>query len=190
MGVRQTVTKMKKLFLAGMALFLVAAADPRPAEWARPIRLVGVPNLHQVTHSVYRSAQPTAEGMKNLQELGVRTVINLRAFHSDRDEVSETGLLNEELSVKTWHIEDEDVVRVLRVVKDPANGPYLIHCQHGADRTGTMVAMYRMVIQGWPRDKTIDELVNGGYGFHSIWKNILAYLREVDVEKIKAEVYR
>ena len=75
-------------------------------------------------------------------------------------------------------------------MKDPANGPYLIHCQHGADRTGTMVAMYRMVIQGWPKDKAIDELVNGGYGFHPVWQNILAYLQEVDVEKIKAEVYR
>jgi len=178
------------LLLAGMALCLVAAADPRPPEWARPIRLEGVANLNQVTGFLYRSAQPTAEGMRNLEKLGVRKVINLRAFHSDRDEVSGTRLLNEELSVKTWHIEDEDVVKVLRIVKDPASGPHLIHCQHGADRTGTMVAMYRMVVQGWPRDKAIDELVNGGYGFHSVWKNILAYLRAVDVEKIKAEVYR
>lgn len=169
--------------------FLLGAAT-RPAEWAQPLAVAGVPNLFRVADHLYRSAQPTAAGMKNLEELGIRRVINLRAFHSDRGAVAGTGLLDEELSVKTWHIEDEDVVRVLRLVKDPAGGPYLIHCLHGADRTGTMIAMYRMVVQGWPREKAIDELVNGGYGFHSIWKNVLGYLRQVDPERIRSAVYR
>lgn len=148
----------------------------------------GVPNLHKVTDRLYRSGQPTASGMKRLEALGIRTVINLRAFHSDRDNVADTTLLDEELSVKTWHIEDEDVVRVLRLLRAPTGGPYLVHCQHGADRTGTMVAMFRIVVQGWSREKAIDELVNGGYGFHPVWTNILRYLRQVDVEKIRFAV--
>lgn len=171
-----------------VALPLVAGAAARPPEWAQPVALEGVPNLFKVTGGLYRSAQPTAAGMKNLEAIGVRTVINLRAFHTDRDEVAGTTLLNEELSVKTWHLEDEDVVRVLRTLKDPARGPYLVHCQHGADRTGTMIAMYRIVVQGWSREKAIDELVNGGYGFHPVWTNILEYLRSVDVGKIRAAV--
>ncbi|HEY5999195.1 MAG TPA: tyrosine-protein phosphatase [bacterium] len=170
------------------AAALMGAAAPRPAEWAQPIAREGVPNLFKVTDTLYRSAQPTAAGMKSVEALGVRTVINLRAFHSDAKEVEGTALLNEELSVKTWHLEDEDVVRVLRLLRDPARGPYLVHCQHGADRTGTMIAMYRMVVQGWPREKAIDELVNGGYGFHPVWRNILAYLGQVDVGKIRAAV--
>jgi protein tyrosine/serine phosphatase len=181
----------RRLLLAVAALLLfLPAAQARPPEWAQPVALAGVPNLHKVSDSLYRSAQPTAEGMRNLEKLGVRKVINLRAFHSDRDEIAGTGLLDEELSVKTWHIEDEDVVRVLRIVKNPAGGPYLIHCLHGADRTGTMVAMVRMVLQGWPREKAIDELVNGGYGFHPIWTNILSYLKAVDLARIRAEVNR
>jgi len=126
--------------------------------------------------------------MRNLESIGILTVINLRAFHSDHAEVAGTALLNEELSVKTWHLEDEDVVRVLRMLKDTARGPYLVHCQHGADRTGTMIAMYRIIFQGWSKEKAIDELVNGGYGFHPIWKNILEYVQNVDVEKIRAAV--
>jgi protein tyrosine/serine phosphatase len=164
-------------------------ATSRPAEWAQPIYREGVPNLFKVTDHVYRSAQPTAAGMNNLEALGIRTVINLRAFHSDRDEIAGTTLLNGELSVKTWHIEDEDVVRVLRILKDPERGPYLVHCQHGADRTGTMIAMYRMVIQGWSKEKAVDEFVNGGYGFHPMWKNILEYLQNVNVEKIQSAVH-
>jgi len=167
---------------------LLAGAAPRPAEWAQPLLVEGVPNLHKVTDRIYRSAQPSAAGMKRLESLGIRTVINLRAFHSDRGTVQGTALFDEELSIKTWHLEDEDVVRVLRLLSDPAGGPYLVHCQHGADRTGTMVAMYRIVVQGWPRETAIDELVNGGYGFHPVWKNILGYLRQVDVEKIRFAV--
>lgn len=181
---------MIQKLLSAVVVGLLLTAASRPPEWAEPLALEGAPNLHKVTETLYRSAQPTAEGMKNLEKLGIRTVINLRAFHSDADEIAGTKLLNEELSVKTWHIEDEDVVRVLRIVKDPARGPYLIHCLHGADRTGTMVAMYRMVVQGWPREKVIDELQNGGYGFHPIWTNIVTYLVKVDVARIRQEVDR
>ena len=199
---------IRRLLPLGIAFFFLAvagqgwpsAAKPtaagdevaatRPHAWAQPLSLAGVPNLNKVTDSLYRSAQPTAEGMQNLEALGIRKVINLRAFHSDSDEVAGTNLLNEELSVKTWHIEDEDVVRVLRIVREPANGPYLIHCLHGADRTGTMIAMYRMVVQEWPREEAIEELVDGGYGFHSIWWNILTYLKDVDVQAIHSQVYR
>jgi protein tyrosine/serine phosphatase len=182
--------QVKRLVVAALALVLAAAAPQRPAEWAQPVALDGVPNLHRVTDTLYRSAQPTASGMRNLEALGVRRVVNLRAFHSDRDATAGTGLLDEELSVKTWHIEDEDVVRALRLLRDPAAGPTLVHCLHGADRTGTVIAMYRMVLQGWPREKAIAELVGGGYGFHTVWTNILAYLQQVDVARIRAAVER
>ena len=178
----------KTLFLAVIAFLLVGGASQRPTEWAQPVMLEGVPNLYKLNDSLYRSAQPTTEGMRNLQKLGIKKIINLRVFHSDRYEIKGTALLDEELSVKVWHIENEDVVRVLRIVRETGNGPYLIHCQHGADRTGVMIAMYRMVIQEWSRDKAIDEFVNGGYGYHPFWKNILNYLKNVDIKKIKDEV--
>lgn len=162
-----------------------AGAIDRSSNWAMPIKLEGVSNLHKIDDGLYRSEQPTKEGMKNLEKMGIKTVINLRTFHSDSDEIKGTGLLNEELRVKTWHIEDEDVIRVLRIIRKKENGPFLIHCQHGADRTGVMSAMYRIVIQGWTKDEAIREMVDGGYGFHSIWSNIINYVKNVDVQKIK-----
>jgi protein tyrosine/serine phosphatase len=169
---------------------VAADAAARPPQWAAPLSLEGAPNLHRIDDSLYRSAQPTKEGMKNLEKLGIKTVINLRAFHSDKGNIEGTGLLNDELSVKTWHIEDEDVVRVLRIIRKKENGPFLIHCQHGADRTGVMSAMYRIVVQGWSKEDAIREMIEGGYGFHPVWKNIIAYIRNVDVEKIRREVMR
>jgi protein tyrosine phosphatase (PTP) superfamily phosphohydrolase (DUF442 family) len=75
--------------------------DPRPAHWAEPIELKGAPNLHQVSRTLYRSAQPSKERMANLKALGIETIVNLRSFHSDRDEIGETGLAYEHIYVKT-----------------------------------------------------------------------------------------
>jgi protein tyrosine/serine phosphatase len=161
----------------------------RPAQWAAKVEIPGVRNLYKITDNLYRSQQPSEAGFRELKnQLGIKTVINLRAVHSDKGKARRQGLLNEELSVKTWHIEDEDVVKVLSILRKRENGPFLIHCQHGADRTGVMSAMYRIVEQGWTKDGAISEMVNGGYGFHAMWSNIIQYIKQVDVNKIKNAV--
>jgi protein tyrosine/serine phosphatase len=182
---------MNKKFFSFLIITLLihspasAAEFNRPPDWAIPIQLPGVANLYKINDNLYRSAQPTKKGMKNLKHAGIRTVINLRAFHTDTDELKDTSLLDEELSVKTWHIEDEDVIRVFRMIRKKENGPFLVHCKHGADRTGLMIAMYRIVEQGWSKDEAIKEMVEGGYGYHPIWSNIIHYIKEVNIEKIK-----
>ena len=70
----------------------------------------------------------------------------------------------------------------LSIVSDTNNLPLLVHCQHGADRTGTMCAMYRIVKQGWSADEAIKELEEGGYGFHSMWINIPRFIRKAAEE--------
>ena len=188
-GAREYAMMKLLVALLFMAQISWAGESGRPEKWAVPIELPGVVNLHKINENLYRSEQPTSEGMKNLKEIiGIKTVINLRAIHSDADEVRGTGLLNEELSVKTWHIEDEDVVRVLKLIRNKENGPFLIHCHYGGDRTGLMSAMYRIVEQDWSKDEAIKEMVDGGYGFHPFWSNIIKYLLNVDVKKIKMAV--
>jgi protein tyrosine/serine phosphatase len=167
----------------------IAVAAGRPAEWAEPVALDGVPNLHRVSPTLYRSAQPTAAGMRNLERLGVRTVINLRAFHTDRDEINGTELLNPQLRIYTWSVQDRHVIEVLRILRETEGGPFAIHCQHGADRTGLMTAMYRIVEQGWTKEAAIREMVEGGYGYHAIWRNIVRYVEEADVARIRAAVH-
>ena len=172
--------------LLGCALNRVESS--RPAQWATPVQLRGAPNLYKVTDYLYRSGQPTEEGMKNLKKLGIKTIINLRAFYFDSDKTRETGLLVEELSVKVWHIEDADVVRVLRIIHKRENGPFLIHCSNGANRAGVMIAMFRVVEEGWTKEDAIQEMVNGGYGFHRLWFRIVGYVKHADVERIRKQV--
>jgi protein tyrosine/serine phosphatase len=155
-----------------------APAPPsRPGHWAEPMIVEGVPNLHRISPTLYRSEQPTALGMKNLEKLGIRTVINLRHFNNDDEEVKGTSLRTERIKILTWRINDRHVIEVMRMLRKTENGPFLIHCQHGADRTGLMSAMYRILEQGWAPDDALKELVDGGYGYHSMWKNIVRYVR-------------
>jgi len=164
-----------------------ATVGDRPAKWAEPIRAEGVPNLYKVSDALYRSAQPTAQGMKNLKALGVKTVVNLRSFHSDRDEIGTTRLGYEHIYMKAWHPEEKEVVRFLRIVTDPKRTPVLVHCQHGADRTGTMCAVYRVVVQGWTTKEALREMREGGFGFHEIWANLAPWIKGLDLAKIKKE---
>jgi protein tyrosine/serine phosphatase len=163
------------------------AAERDPA-WATKIEQVGLPNLHRVTENIFRCAQPTDEGMRSAEKLGIKTVISLRAFHSDKDELKSTKLKTERIYFNTWHPEDEDVVRFLKIVGNTNAGPFLIHCQHGADRTGTMVAIYRIAVQGWKKQDAIKEMTEGGFGYHEMWKNLIQYLNELDVDVLKKKV--
>lgn len=161
------------------------AVTTRSATWAEPVKLAGVPNLYKVNDKLYRSAQPTAEGMTNLKRMGIKTVVNLRAFHEDADEASTTGLECLRIPVNTWDVDEKDIVRFLKIVTDPARAPVLVHCQHGADRTGTMCAIYRMAVDGWSRDEAIREMTEGGFGYHAVWKNLIKFLRKVNVSKVR-----
>lgn len=174
---------------AGLSFASLAGADMpvRNPDWAQPI--APDQNLFQVTPDFYRSARLLPESVPKLQALGIKTVVSLRAFHSDEALLKQSGIRMVRIPIYTWDIDDKDVIHALRAVHEAqAQGPVLLHCLHGADRTGLISAMYRIVYQGWSREQALDELEHGGYGYHAIWKNIPNYLRHVDIDKIKRSV--
>ena len=166
------------------------AAGMRPAEWARPVSVKGVPNLHQVESNFYRSAQPDAQGFKTLAtQYRVRTVVSLRAFNSDEPFSRGLNLRLVRFKIHTWHIEREDVVGALRALRGATKeGPVLLHCQHGADRTGLITALYRILYENWSKQAASDEMLNGNFGYHAVWGNIPRYIRNVDIAQLKREV--
>jgi protein tyrosine phosphatase (PTP) superfamily phosphohydrolase (DUF442 family) len=182
------------LALAGVALVTAqqapagAAASISHTNWAEAITREGLPNLHKVSATLYRGAQPEEKGYAQLKALGIKTVVNLRALHPDRLESEASGLKHEGIVFNTWHPEEKDVARFLRIVSDPTNVPVFVHCQHGADRTGMMCAIYRIVVQGWTKAEAIDEMTHGGFGFHSVWKNLIEYIEKLDVDKLRRQL--
>ena len=183
--------KLIQVFLISwLAAGVVLAAEPsekRPASWAQSIKLDGVPNLHQVSTDLYRSAQPTAEGMRNLKQMGIETIVTLRSFHSDRDEIGDTGLAYEHIYMKPWHPERKEAVRFLQIVTNPKRTPVLVHCLHGSDRTGTMCALYRIAAQGWSKQDAIREMTIGGFGFHEIYANLPKWIQELDIDTLRKD---
>jgi len=163
------------------------AGRTHPESRARPLEAPGLSNFHRVSETLFRSAQPTAEGFRSLKALGVTTVVNLRSYHSDRKEIDATGLAYEHIYMKAWHPERKEIVRFLQIVSDPRRQPVLVHCQHGADRTGTMVAVYRMVVEGWSKEDAVAEMTSGQFGFHRVWRNLPGWIEELDVEAIRRE---
>ncbi len=155
----------------------------RNSKWATSIEKKGLPNFHKVSDELYRGAQPSAAGMRELKKMGIKTVVNLRMFNSDRDEIGDLKLDYEHIAMKAWHAEEKQVVYFLKIVADPERTPVFVHCKHGADRTGLMCAVYRIVVMEWTKAEAIEELKEGGFGFHSIWSNIPRFIEKIDISE-------
>lgn len=166
----------------------VAAKQAAEKKWVERLGLSGVPNLHKVSEDLYRGAQPSAEGMRQLEKLGIKTVVNLRFILSDRGRIEGTGLDYEHINMTTWNPHTKDVVRFLQIVTDSDRTPVFVHCQHGIDRAGILCAVYRIVVEGWNKDEAIEEMTKGGFALRSVRKNLVDYVRKLDVDEIKCKV--
>ncbi len=131
-----------------------------------------------MSDTLYRGAQPTREGFVELQRMGIRTVVNLRSEHSDLQLIQGLDLKYVAIPMNAAFPKEEDFRRFLAVARDPASQPVFVHCQHGSDRTGTAVALYRVAVQGWDREEAIQEMTGGGYGFHGIYFHLKTFIRE------------
>jgi len=197
---------MKKIGLVSAILVVAAAAylgyswwtgggiveqlGFRPGRWAQPVNEPHLDNFYKVSPDLYRGAQPEAEGMKRLEELGIKTVVNLRSSHTDDDEIEGTDLVWVHFRMTGLNPDDEDVVSFLRIMLDKSRTPVFLHCAHGSDRTGFMTAAYRVVIQGWDRKDAAREMRDGGFGFHgSLYGHLVGYIAEdMDVDAIKSQL--
>jgi tyrosine-protein phosphatase SIW14 len=165
-------------------------SEGRSPAWAKPLASPRLHNFHQVSEQLYRGAQPDRDGFLELEKLGIKTVVNLRLTSSDRKLLAGTALVPVDIPAEPWDLEEPDVLAFLRVVSDPARVPVFVHCSHGADRTGAMAASYRVVVQGWDKAEAIREMTEGGFGYHTLWDNLPATIRALDVEHLKTKLAR
>jgi protein tyrosine phosphatase (PTP) superfamily phosphohydrolase (DUF442 family) len=161
------------------------ADGKRPENWAEAIDGgEDLPNLFKIDEGFYRGAQPRNDGIRRLQEMGIRTVVSFRTSHSDRKESERSGLDYVRLPMHPWDVDENEVIEFLSVAIDPERRPVFVHCYHGSDRTGMMTAVYRVVVQGWSKGEAIDEMKNGGFGFHKSFQNMIDYIEDLDPEAL------
>ncbi|OAT45790.1 protein tyrosine/serine phosphatase [Proteus hauseri ATCC 700826] len=171
-------------FLLFTYFFLLIGCSSRSSDV-----LVAPENFHQVSAQVYRSGQPTHGEMKWLELQGIKTIINLRQYHSDNDDVEGTQLKIFQVRMNANNITNSDVIEVLRKINSTSE-PVLVHCWHGSDRTGAIIAMYRLVFEDWTKEQAIAELRKKEYGYHeTFFPNIIQYIEEVDISAIKQQVF-
>jgi tyrosine-protein phosphatase SIW14 len=122
----------------------------------------GVGNFQKVDDHVYRGAQPTPEGFSNLNKLGIKLVVDLRepGDRSSYENKVVTAAGMKYISVPMYGMatpKNESVQKVLALLEDTSTGPVFVHCKRGADRTGGVIACYRIEHDGWKNDKALVE---------------------------------
>lgn len=155
---------MKNKIIILLALFIIFLSLSE-AKVKEPL-----PNFQQVNKNLYRGAQPPVESVKILADKGIKTIINLRGA-SDQTRAEEQQA--RALGMKFYNLElpplsKPDFTQVdeaLALINDPANQPVFVHCKHGEDRTGTVIACYRMTHDNWDDEQAITEAKKFGMSF-------------------------
>ncbi len=121
-----------------------------------------LPNFHKVNDMVYRGAQPKSGGLELLKQLGIKTVVSLRDddARAKQEEAGArmAGLQYFNLPFERWgRPQNKEMEQVLSIINNPANQPVFVHCKHGADRTGVVIAVYRISHDGWTSQQATAE---------------------------------
>jgi len=145
------------IFVLAFSLGLAGCAALHP-----PSVTGDLPHFFKVNDTLYRGGQPTEQGFRLLTKREIKTVVSFRRH--DEGEPWERAVV-ERLGMRWVNIpfhsattpSDEQIQQFFDIVLDPANQPVFVHCYEGKNRTGMTVALYRMVHDGWPPEKALDE---------------------------------
>ena len=134
----------------------------------------GVENAGKVSDFLYRGAQPRGEGYDELKKLGISIVVDLRNSKPVKRDARETreqvrveaaGMRYVEIPTSAFFGPTEfQVATFLQLLHDNQNHKVFVHCYFGDDRTGTMVATYRIAMDHWTSDEGYNEM--RAYHFH------------------------
>ena len=184
----------KARFAPALCLTLLAAfslpqamaddfAVARPPQWAQPVDAQY--NLYQMSPTLFRSALPDSAAQSLLEKLHIGTVINFLP-ETDDTWLKTPGVTQVQLPYRTNHVDDADVLAALRAIQTAqAQGPVLMHCKHGSDRTGLMSAMYRVVVQDWSKQDALQEMTQGGFGENAHFKDGIDYMMKADIAQLR-----
>ncbi len=156
---------------------------------------VNIDNFGQVTEFFYRGSQPKGDEYNQLAAIGVKTIIDLRDHPKDyaRSLTEGAGMkyINFPLDDKSYPPPDA-ASKFLALVNDPANWPVYVHCAGGRHRTGAMIAVYRMAVQGWDANRAYEEMKD--YDFYTRWGHkdmkrfVFDYYRDLSSRRVESQI--
>ena len=139
---------------------------------AEKLKIAGVPNAGKISETLLRGAQPSPQGLVELKKLGVTTIVDLRGNRGpvarERAQAESLGMRFIDIPVSGWSPPgNAQVAEFLRLFQQDPTQKIFVHCYFGRDRTGVMVAAYRMAQQNWTADQAVEEMYS--FGFHYHW---------------------
>lgn len=130
--------------------------------------LAQIPNFSLVDQQIYRGGRPDAAGLRELGQMQIKVDLDIEnapaIVAKERSAAQKDGLVFKADSFE-WMTPptDAQVDRILKALQDPANLPIFLHCHHGEDRTGLLIGLYRVRVQGWPPEKAYQEMLDRGF---------------------------
>ena len=126
-----------------------------------------VPRIMCIDERVATGGQPTEGAYAKLASNGYRAVLNLRTaqegvdLEREKQLVEKAGMRYINIPVIGSAPKSEQADEFINAAKEPANQPMLIHCG-SANRVGAFWMIYRVVEQGWPEEKALEEATQIG----------------------------
>jgi protein tyrosine/serine phosphatase len=182
---------MKKRFLKSSATAVMFALLLTSALAQNGAKQGEVRNFHKVHDFLYRGGQPKKGEMSKLASMGIKTIINLRGegdlAREEQKEAEATGLRYFSFPLsRMGRPSDETIMRIISIIDSSENQPVFIHCKLGSDRTGLVVAMHRLLHDGWTDKQAITEAKSLGMNWTSF--ALKDYVSDYYRDKIKASV--
>ncbi len=167
---------MTKVFVA-TALFLVRVVIAADLAELKPQH---VRNFGEVNQNVLRGGMPTDEALQELKTMGVSLIIDLRqdgpASLHEKQQAEHLGMRYEHVPLRsTTAPSQSEIKQALALLLGEPSGKVYVHCLRGKDRTGTVVACYRIQHDGWNNQRALDEAKS--YGMSSLEWKMQAFIR-------------
>jgi protein tyrosine/serine phosphatase len=176
---------MLKLLLSLSLQFSFLAITPAQAQIRADAP--ALTNFTEVSKGIYRGGRPDFAALPLLQNYHMKTVIDVQGGDASiplmedfepgekPEMIEQERILSLQLGFQFFNYplssiknvntaEGKAIHEILQIMSDPLNQPVFVHCEHGVDRTGLIIALYRVFHEGWTADDAHDEMMKMGHG--------------------------